>query len=109
MLPYRGGGDKMSLGQYEYPQYKAPPHKFEAGTPSIADCIVLGEAGDYLQGIGMAAVRAHEQRLTDYTLRRLAGGEGGTLFGAGQLGRRGGGGALAAGGAPPPEEGEGVG
>ena len=90
MPPFHGGGEMIMLVQLESSTYKDPPHKFEAGTPSIADCIVLGEAVDYLQGIGMAAIRAHEQRLTDYTLRRLAEVEGVTLFGPRQLDRRGG-------------------
>jgi len=90
MPPFHGGGEMIMLVQLESSTYKDPPHKFEAGTPSIADCIVLGDAVDYLQGIGMAAIRAHEQRLTDYTLRRLAEVGGVTLFGPRQLDRRGG-------------------
>src|SRR2546427_7763608 len=109
MPPSHGGGEMIMLVQLESPTYKAPPHKFEAGTPSIADCIVLGEAVDYLQGIGMAAIRAHEQRLTDYTLRRLAEVEGVTLFGPRQLDRRGGGGGFPVDLAPPHDVAQGVG
>jgi cysteine desulfurase / selenocysteine lyase len=47
------------------------PHKFEAGTPDIAATIGLGAAVDYLGGIGMQNVRAHEHELTEYALRVL--------------------------------------
>jgi cysteine desulfurase/selenocysteine lyase len=51
--------------------FKDPPHKFEAGTPNIADSIVLGVAVDYLRGIGLDAIAAHERDLTAYALQRL--------------------------------------
>lgn len=47
------------------------PAKFEAGTPPIAEAVGLGAAIDYLDGIGMDRVRAHEARLTAYALRTL--------------------------------------
>ncbi|HEU5300456.1 MAG TPA: aminotransferase class V-fold PLP-dependent enzyme, partial [bacterium] len=70
--------------------YKDPPHKFEAGTPNIADCIVWGEAVDYLTAIGMGAVREHEVRLTAYALRRLGDVPGLRVFGPESPQRRGG-------------------
>jgi cysteine desulfurase/selenocysteine lyase len=70
--------------------YKDPPHKFEAGTPNIADCIAWGEAVDYLTEIGMPAIREHEQRLTAYAMRRLAEVPGLRLFGPESPLRRGG-------------------
>jgi cysteine desulfurase/selenocysteine lyase len=51
--------------------YAPPPHKFEAGTPPIAQAIGLGAAVDYLTGIGMEAVAAHEREITAYALERL--------------------------------------
>jgi cysteine desulfurase/selenocysteine lyase len=48
------------------------PHKFEAGTPNVADAIGLGAAVDYLAGLGMEAVQAHEQAMAAYALERLA-------------------------------------
>lgn len=48
------------------------PHKFEAGTPPIVEAIGLGAAVDYLEKIGMEAVRRHEQNVTKYALERLA-------------------------------------
>jgi len=52
--------------------YARPPHKFEAGTPPIAQAVGLGAALDYLAGIGMDRVAAHEQAITAYALERLA-------------------------------------
>ncbi len=47
--------------------------KFEAGTPMVAEAVGLGVAVDYLAGLGMERVRAHERELTAYMLERLAG------------------------------------
>lgn len=80
----------IMLVQLEKSTYKEPPHKFEAGTPNIADCIVWADAIDYLQGIGMAAIREHEKQLTAYTLSRLSDVPGITIFGPRNLERRGG-------------------
>jgi cysteine desulfurase/selenocysteine lyase len=48
------------------------PHKFEAGTPSIADAIGLGAAVDYLCELGMDAVHQHERFITNYALEALS-------------------------------------
>ena len=53
--------------------WNAPPMKFEAGTPGIVQQIGLGVALDYLMGLGMANVAAHERHLRDYARDRLAG------------------------------------
>ncbi|HEU5299651.1 MAG TPA: aminotransferase class V-fold PLP-dependent enzyme, partial [bacterium] len=53
MPPFHGGGEMIMLVRHDRSTYKDPPHKFEAGTPNIADCIVWGEAVDYLTAIGM--------------------------------------------------------
>ena len=50
---------------------RAPPHKFEAGTPPIAEAVGLGVAVDYLDALGMDAVRAHEIALTEYAFAAL--------------------------------------
>jgi cysteine desulfurase/selenocysteine lyase len=71
MPPYQGGGEMIMLVGLERSTYKDPPHKFEAGTPSIADDIALGVAVDYLQGIGLDAVAAHVHDLVGYALERL--------------------------------------
>jgi cysteine desulfurase/selenocysteine lyase len=90
MPPFHGGGEMIVLVHRERSTYKAPPHKFEAGTPNIADCIVWGEAVDYLAAIGMEAIREHEVRLTAYALRRLAEVPGLRVFGPESPQRRGG-------------------
>jgi cysteine desulfurase/selenocysteine lyase len=71
MPPYHGGGEMIMVVDLEASTYKDPPHRFEAGTPNIADQIVLGVAVDYLRRIGMEAIAAHEHELTTYALRRL--------------------------------------
>ena len=57
------------------------PHKFEAGTPAIAEAIGLGAAVDYLTALGMDNVRRHEVELTHYALERLGQVEGIRLYG----------------------------
>ena len=71
MPPYHGGGEMIMRVDLDRSTYKAPPHKFEAGTPNIADSIVLGVAVDYLRGIGLPAIAAHEADLAAYALGRL--------------------------------------
>lgn len=90
MPPFHGGGEMIMLVQLEKSSYKDPPHKFEAGTQSIADSIVLGVAVDYLQQIGMAAIREHEKQLTAYAVSRLSETPGIRIFGPRDLERRGG-------------------
>lgn len=71
MPPFLGGGDMIMQVTKEGFTTNALPHKFEAGTPNIAEIIGLGAAVEYLEGIGMAAVREHEVSLTAYALRTL--------------------------------------
>lgn len=66
MPPYQGGGDMIRSVSFAKSTYAGLPHKFEAGTPSIADVVGLGAAVDYLNGIGMDAVAAYEAELLDY-------------------------------------------
>ena len=91
MPPFHRGGEMIMLVHLDRSTYKDPPYKFEAGTPSIADCIVWGDAVDYLQGIGMQAIREHEMQLTHYAMRRLSEVPGLRLFGPESPQRRGGG------------------
>jgi len=63
MPPYQGGGDMINSVTFEKTIYNALPHKFEAGTPNIAGTIGLGAAIDYLNGLGMDAIAAHEHEL----------------------------------------------
>ncbi|HSP39503.1 MAG TPA: cysteine desulfurase [Frankiaceae bacterium] len=76
MPPFLGGGEMIELVEMSRSTYAEPPHRFEAGTPPIAQAIGLGAAVDYLSaladGQGMAAVAAHEREITAYALQRLA-------------------------------------
>ncbi len=66
MPPWQGGGEMIDRVTFEKTTYADLPFKFEAGTPHIAGAIALGAAIDYLEGIGLGAVTAHEQDLMDY-------------------------------------------
>ena len=71
MPVFMGGGDmirKVTLAGFKPNDL---PHKFEAGTPAIAEGVGLGAAVDYLSGLGMQAVAAHERELIGYALERL--------------------------------------
>ena len=76
MPPFLGGGDMIDDVEIEASTYAPPPARFEAGTPPIAECIGLGAAIDYVQSIGMAAIRDHEQDLLRYGMQRLSSVEG---------------------------------
>lgn len=71
MPPFLTGGDMISRVTTEHTEWNEVPHKFEAGTPNIADVIGLGAAIHYLQDLGMEAVAAHEHRLTEKALAAL--------------------------------------
>jgi cysteine desulfurase/selenocysteine lyase len=72
MPPYQGGGDMIRSVTFEKTDYNVIPHKFEAGTPHIAGAIGLGAAIDYLEGLGIPAIMAHEQTVLDYATERLS-------------------------------------
>ncbi len=72
MGPFQGGGEMINEVGLESSTYKDPPHKFEAGTPDIAGAVGMGAAVDYLSGLGMEAVRTHEEAVTAYALESLA-------------------------------------
>jgi cysteine desulfurase/selenocysteine lyase len=71
MDPFLGGGEMIMEVYPDRSTYKAPPHKFEAGTMNIAQEIGLAAAIEYLEAIGMDAVRSHERELTGYAIDRL--------------------------------------
>ena len=73
MRPFLGGGDMIREVTREAVTYNDPPMKFEAGTPGIVQQIGFGVALDYLMGLGMANVAAHERQLRDYARARLSG------------------------------------
>ncbi len=66
MRPFMGGGDMIRDVGKDVITYNDPPHKFEAGTPGIVQMIGLGAAIDYLDGLGMDNVAAHEAHIRDY-------------------------------------------
>ena len=73
MRPFMGGGDMIRDVAKDEVTYNDPPHKFEAGTPGIVQMIGLGAALDYMQGLGMENIAAHEAGLRDYAMERLGG------------------------------------
>lgn len=73
MRPFLGGGDMIREVTRDTVTWNDPPHKFEAGTPGIVSQIGLGAALDYLTGLGMANIAAHERDLTAYAMARLKG------------------------------------
>lgn len=83
MRPIRGGGDMIREVTQDAVAYADPPHRFEAGTPGIAQMIGFGAAIAYLEGIGMAEIAAHERDLRDYAQQRLSGLNWLTLHGTG--------------------------
>ena len=87
--PFLGGGEMISVVNREESSWAALPHKFEAGTPNIADVIAFSAALDYLSGVGMQAVRDHDHALTAYALERLSGIEGLEIYGPPDAERRG--------------------
>ncbi|MFI7273613.1 cysteine desulfurase [Streptomyces sp. NPDC049879] len=70
--PFLGGGEMIETVSMEHSTYAPAPHKFEAGTPPIAQAVGLGAAVDYLTGIGMDRIEAHERAITGYALARFA-------------------------------------
>ncbi len=90
MDPFLGGGEMIMKVTYESSTYAALPNKFEAGTPNIADVIAFGAAIDYLEGLGMDAVREHEIELTQYAIDALSAVEGVTIYGPKDASEKGG-------------------
>ncbi len=73
MRPFLGGGDMIRDVGRDVVTYNDPPMKFEAGTPSIVAQIGLGVALEYMMGLGMENIAAHERDLRDYARSKLAG------------------------------------
>jgi cysteine desulfurase/selenocysteine lyase len=76
-----GGGEMIRSVTYEGARYNDLPWRFEAGTPSIMEGIGLGAAVDYLESMGMEAVREQEEGLTAFALERLSALRGITVYG----------------------------
>jgi len=89
MPPFLSGGHMISrVGDFES-QWAEPPARFEAGTMPVAEAIGLGAAVDYLDSLGMDAVREHGQNVVGYAVERLAEVPGLTLHGPAELTLRG--------------------
>ncbi|MBD1431682.1 cysteine desulfurase [Sphingobacterium sp. DN00404] len=72
MPPYQGGGDMIKDVTFEKTTYNELPFKFEAGTPNIEAGICLGDAIDYIESIGLEAIKAYEDELLAYATSRLS-------------------------------------
>ena len=72
MPPYQGGGEMINEVTADSVTYNEPPHRFEAGTPAIVQAIGLGAALDYMRGVGLANIAAHEAKLRDHAMARLS-------------------------------------
>ncbi|GIJ38980.1 cysteine desulfurase [Micromonospora andamanensis] len=81
MPPVFGGGSMIETVTMAGSTYAAPPARFEAGTPPIAEAVALGAAVDYLTGVGMPAIQWHEKQLTAYALDALRTVPGLRIFG----------------------------
>ena len=81
LSPYMGGGEMIKEVTFAKTTYAALPHKFEAGTPNIADGIVLGTAVDYMNSIGFENIAKHENELLKYGTEKLLEIEGLKIFG----------------------------
>ncbi|MDX6291936.1 MAG: cysteine desulfurase / selenocysteine lyase [Kribbellaceae bacterium] len=88
--PFLGGGEMIEVVRMTGSTYAPPPARFEAGTPPIAQAVGLGAALDYLAGIGMDKIAAHEQAVTAYALEGLQTVPGLTILGPTEVVDRGG-------------------
>jgi cysteine desulfurase/selenocysteine lyase len=80
--PYQGGGDMILSVAFNGTEYREPPHRFEAGTPAIAEAVALGAAIDYVEALGRDAIAAHEDELLAHAERSLASTPGVSLVGS---------------------------
>jgi cysteine desulfurase/selenocysteine lyase len=81
MSPYQFGGDMIEFVRDEDSTWNVLPHKFEAGTPNVADAVGLAAACEYLDAIGMDDVLAHERALVRLATERLASIDGVRIYG----------------------------
>jgi cysteine desulfurase / selenocysteine lyase len=82
MKPFEGGGDMILSVSFEKTAYNVIPHKFEAGTPPIAAAVGLGATIEYLEGIGMDRIAAHEHELLEYATQQISALKGVRIVGA---------------------------
>jgi cysteine desulfurase/selenocysteine lyase len=104
--PFLGGGEMIDEVTMAGSTWAVLPHKFEAGTPMIAEAVGLGAAVDYLTDLGMDAVRDHEHELTAYALDKLQQIDGLRIIGPTSTEDRGGAISFALGGIHPHDVGQ---
>ena len=90
MPPFLGGGEMILEVWLDHATYNEIPHKFEAGTQPFAQAVGLGAAIDYLNELGMDAVRQHEIEIVGYAMEKLSEVEGLTIHGPKDPSKRGG-------------------
>ncbi len=90
MEPTEGGGEMINTVDRHESTWAPVPHKFEAGTPPIAEAVGFGAAVDYLKGVGMDVIERHERELTAYALEQLSYVPDLTLYGPTDITKRGG-------------------
>jgi cysteine desulfurase/selenocysteine lyase len=88
MAPYQMGGDMIEFVGDDRTTWNVLPHKFEAGTPNVGDAVGLAAACDYLDDMGMDAVRKHELELLEPMIAKLSKIEGVTIYGPTDLSQR---------------------
>ncbi|GAB3996951.1 cysteine desulfurase [Nocardioides marmoraquaticus] len=88
--PFMGGGEMIETVAMERSTYAPPPHRFEAGTPPIVEAVGLAAALDYISELGLDAIHAHENALTERLLRGLADNPGVRVMGPTEVVDRGG-------------------
>ena len=81
MPPYQGGGEMIEIVEVDRITYAKAPHKFEAGTPAIAEAVGLGAALSYIMQVGRDRIARHEAEIVAYAAERLAEVPGLTLYG----------------------------
>jgi cysteine desulfurase/selenocysteine lyase len=80
MQPFHGGGEMIREVWADHATWNEVPYKFEAGTPNVAQAVGMGAAVEYLEGLGMDAVRAHEMEIAAYAVERIE-SMGATVYG----------------------------
>ena len=89
MPPFMGGGEMIREVFEDHATWAEVPHKFEAGTPNIAQAVGMGAAVEYLEGLGIENVRAHEKEMVGYAIEKLE-GAGAVVYGPKDVAIRGG-------------------
>lgn len=81
MPPYQGGGEMIGHVSFEHTTFAELPFKFEAGTPDFVDIAAFSHAIDYITGIGIERIAAHEHELLQYTTQKMLEIPGMKIFG----------------------------